>query len=235
MKMLNKNKKIIILFILILFIFLNKKFAMAQSNNLDLILTWQAINFYPNFYQGKNYPTLNSLLILKVQITKNNKLLPPENILFNWEINLNHFSEKIGLDTIKIEPLNFLLDKKNLLIKINAIIENKEMIEKIIEIPIKEPLIIIENSYPTKIINFPQANIKVFPYFFKASQYSDFKFEWYINNILYKEINSDNLKIFLNKEKYGAFNDYIILKIKIKNYNNNQEAQTKILKININF
>ncbi|MEM4648271.1 MAG: hypothetical protein QXO12_03125, partial [Candidatus Pacearchaeota archaeon] len=140
----NVAKKIIFLFFLFLifFTFTNNSLGQEEENNYNIILNWEAYNFYPNFYLNKIFPIFNSNIRAGIVVLKNNKIIDLEKYLIQWYIDDTLIAEDYGLTNIifkiKKNAGNFYI------LKVKITDEKNEKIEKNIAINIYQPIISLE-------------------------------------------------------------------------------------------
>jgi hypothetical protein len=153
----------------------------AQTNSAQIILTWQAQNFYPADYPLKPLPTVRSAVVVSAEIVKNGKLADSSQTVFTWYIEDNFFDRGSGLNSILFTASQN--DYKKNFVKVEAVYGD-ERLERTISIPITNPKIILNVPAPNREI-FPNTKIDIqaIPYFFNVTSITDLIFSWQINGV----------------------------------------------------
>ncbi len=196
------------------------------SQNYELIISWQANNYYPPNYQGKSLPVKNTNIALGVILTANNRIIDLNNFLISWYLDNQFFKEDYGLEEINF---NVLKNKKtNHFITVEIYNKNNELItKKNLILPIQEPQIVLTPFIPQ---NFPLKentllNLEILPYFFNTTNLNNLIFDWQINN-QQQTIKGDN-KLNLTITTINNQQEKLIIKNKTHNENNiNERAET---------
>src|SRR3989338_7418753 len=113
--------------------FVVAEFSFAQNSNAQIILTWQANNFYPADYQGKPLATPNSRITVALEILKNNKFLNLNQANVFWLLDDKPIDNGRGL-----KEIGFVVKKQegdNHVVRVTVQLENQKL-ESLIRIPI---------------------------------------------------------------------------------------------------
>lgn len=158
-------------------------FAYAQTvqPKPELIITWQANNFFPSDYAGKAWATPNALIILMAEILTNNKILNLTNATFYWYLDGQLLQTGQGLKKTDFKISK--LEGDNHFISLTVKPEEGGTIETSLQIPVFAPQLIIENNFrqPSLPAN-SQVLFSVTPYFFNIASFNDLDFSWQINS-----------------------------------------------------
>ncbi|MGC9046979.1 MAG: hypothetical protein ACP5IC_02605, partial [Minisyncoccia bacterium] len=225
-----KNKIFISLLFLTLFV-INIPIGSTQTpdNNVDLIITWSAYNFYPSNYLGHPLATQYTPIKLGLIAVQNNKIVDLSRNQIIWRINSAVVGNDLGLTIINYQNNN---SNDQLLIEASVMINNQVYAKNII-IPINSPSIVITNPAiddNNDIYGGQSYVINAIPYFFNIQSIDDLQFTWYVNN----QFATDANKNVLNLE-VGIPSDPVNNVISVKLYTRNKNAITESTKNTIYF
>ena len=161
--------------------------AQAQISNSQVILTWQANNFYPANYQGKALATPNSPVSVTAEVVKNSNLLDLSQANFTWYVNEKFLTSGRGVKEIVFPVKKLGGDDYFIRVKIEL---RNEQFETSIHIPIASQTIVLESPYPKQRV--PAQNriaLEAVPYFFNVPSIKDLTFSWRVNS---KDLSGDN-------------------------------------------
>jgi len=152
--------------------------AGAQSP-AQVILTWQAHNFYPANYAGKALATPNTLVKISAEILQNNKLLDLSNDTFLWYVDEKLLTRGRGLKETSFTIKKLAGDSHF----VRVAIEREEGVsESSTRIPVSKHRIVIESPYPNNLVETGnKILLQAIPYFFNISSLQDLEFFWQVN------------------------------------------------------
>lgn len=226
--------KIILLTIISGWLLIPIVIVLAQNQNInqnvpEIILTWQANNFFPSNYNGRAWPTFNSNLKVSLEVIQNNKILDVSEEEFYWYVDDVLIRRGIGLKNINFQITNY--EGENHLVYVVIKQKNGERIESAVQIPVFQPQIILENNQRS--FNWPAETIiqtTIIPYFFNVVDLNDLNFKWSINN----QTQNIGYQFSINTGRPLKPNDnQLFLKILVENKKNPSEFLEKIFKITI--
>ena len=150
----------------------------AHAEN-QIIITWQANNFYPSDYKNKALATPNTPITVAVELVSNNKLIDLSKTNITWFLDENLLTKGIGLKettfTIKKAVGDSYFLRVSLALK-NSVIDNS------IEIPVSKQILVIKTGLPEgKIKTNTTLFLEAVPYFFNVSRLTELSFSWLIN------------------------------------------------------
>ena len=170
--------------------------ATFAQTNTQIILTWQANNFYPANYEGKPLATPNSQITAAVEVLENNKLLNLERANIVWLLDDKPLSNGQGL-----KETGFAVKKRegdNHTLRVTIQLENRKL-ESLLRIPVSKKFVVIENPYPNGLIPADsEIALQAVPYFFNIASLSELSFAWQANTE--KETNLGDNRLVL---KFG--------------------------------
>ena len=164
----------------------------AQQSN-QVIITWQANNYYPSDYQGKALATNFTPVSMSVELLKDGRLQDLSQASIGWFIDGKFINRAQGLKEIlfttnKIEGNNYFIQV--------SIDLNQETFEGTARINIDSLQIVIENPHPNSTVQGGRSLIvQAIPYFFNITSLADLDFSWKING---EKISTDGNQITLN-------------------------------------
>lgn len=191
-------KKFFLPSILIIFLFFSAKIISAEQND-QIIITWQANNFYPSDYLGKALPALNTPIIVSAEIIKNGKVFDSSKTNFSWYAD----NELIG-QGINLKEVSFITkktDRDTYFIKVTTE-SNGTKNENSIRIPVSENKLVMLIPYPSHLVKAgSKTAIQALPYFFNISSLKELTFIWQINGQKYDAANDNQLILSLGTPK----------------------------------
>ncbi|MDO8557130.1 MAG: hypothetical protein Q7R98_01565 [Candidatus Jorgensenbacteria bacterium] len=153
--------------------------ALAQTTD-QVIITWEANNFYPANFLGKPLVTPGTPVTALVEVVRGGKFLNISGSNIAWYLDDNFVSEGHGKKSVTFTARQ----KDSGTHTIRAEIERAEgTLVTSLQIPITAPRVVIEAPYPNGIVQ-AQSDIflKSIPYFFTNSSLNDLIFFWQIND-----------------------------------------------------
>jgi hypothetical protein len=167
------------LLIIIIYIFLNAFFLMpvfAQTTNQDILISWEAKNLVPFWFKGKILPSAGSIINIAFEYIKNNKIVDISKQKVYWYIDGNLIQSGIGIKKINIVAPKEKFDLRVELPDLNVL--------KTIEIPVAEPMVIVDAPFPKKTITSNYFEVRALPYFFNIenNDWDYFDVLWQIND-----------------------------------------------------
>ena len=174
-------------------VFLSPLYAVGQSINSPVIITWQANNYFPANYQGRAMITPNSLIVASVELIQNGKLSDLTNANIQWYVNGIPTDGGVGFKTT-----SFIAKPQTdgyVTIKASVTIGGSEY-DNSYRVQTAQPVIIIntqnsENSVPAG----SQSTISASPYFFNISSLDDLSFFWSVNG---QTVTGNNNQVTIN-------------------------------------
>jgi len=197
------------------------------ENESDIILTWEADNFYPSDYQGKPKATPNSTINVSVLVIKNNQVVNTSNKNFVWLLDGKYLDDGYGKNKINFRVNKNRGQNHSITVRIK---DGEEQLTKGINIPIKNPELIIDKKMPSNNISLgSQIKMKSTPYFFNIDSFNNIKFYWEIisNQKINKFDNIVNLNIGNSKSLLGK-------KILVQAWAVNKKNQAEFVKSYLN-
>lgn len=198
----------------------------SQEVDSELIITWQAQNFYPSDYQGKANIAEDNSVLISAMGTLDNQVIDLSNAEFSWYIDNNLYENSVGASEIIFDA-----DKNSgnsYFIRVVVRSENVNF-EKSFNISVREQEVVIENNSPSNSLSQNEEIIlKSTPYFFNISSIDNLSFFWEINGILqdtrerFISINSENEYINSNQN---------IIKSIISNNQSPTESKRKTIQL----
>lgn len=224
------NKTIFIIgFLILTLIPLSYVFSQETESEGDLILTWEAQNFYPSNYSGKSFVTKGTPILVSASGVINNQIVDLSGAEFTWNVDRSFFKRENGANEIVFES-----DKNsgdNHFVRVTVVQDNLTFTGSI-TIPVNKPKSVIENPSVSKTIEEgEEKTLRVTPYFFNVSSINDLSFWWEINNIL-QENRSRTITIDSSSEDLGGGQN--LIRSITGNNNNDLESARSIFQLNYN-
>lgn len=181
LKIITYNLELITTFVVLLVIGYQLLVVNAQTQNQSqIIITWQANNFYPSDFSGKTAATPHSSVTAAAELLSNQKLQDVSGADIAWYLDGNFLQEGTGL-----KETSFVITKASgdsYLLRAVIQPKNGQPFEKSITVPVTNPKIIIESSYPNQTVAAnSQPHFQAVPYFMNINSVQDLNFTWQIN------------------------------------------------------
>jgi hypothetical protein len=161
----------------------------------QVILTWQANNFYPADFNGKPAATPNTPVTVAAEVLQGGKLTDLSQTTFTWYVDEKFQSRGNGLKEIV-----FTVDKSvgdSHFVRVN-IQSDSDVFENSIRIPVSSPVVILKTPYPNQLVRTgSKPEITAVPYFFNINAFRDLNFSWQLGTGEIKESGNDN-RLVLN-------------------------------------
>ncbi|HXF44231.1 MAG TPA: hypothetical protein VNK70_02080 [Candidatus Paceibacterota bacterium] len=153
--------------------------ARAQSPT-QVIITWQAINFYPADYKGKAAVTPRTPVAVAAEVLKNGKLLDLKKSNFTWLLDEKLLGRGEGLKETSFTAKKPAGDSH--LLRLTVKFEN-ESFEKAVRIPVERPRVVVKTGLAKNTVEpGGKINLVAIPYFFNVSSLDGLNFSWEIND-----------------------------------------------------
>lgn len=175
--------------------------AQAQTAP-QVLLTWQANNFYPADYQGRALATPGTPISVSAEVLRNNKFLDASKANFTWLLDEKLLTSGVGLKEVVFNVNKAPGDSHFVRVSINL---NNEVFENAIRVPVAKPTLVLDAPYPNALVKAgSKAAIEAVPYFFNISSLQKLIFSWQIGNNDPQDSGSDNELILNTGTAAGA-------------------------------
>lgn len=201
--------------------------AQAQTNT-DVIITWQAGNFYPSDYPGKALPTNGSNILASVEVIKNSKIKDISKSIITWHLDNNFLKEGVGLKNISFSVTKARGGTHYLRA---TVINDNETLETTSPIPVTDFSVAIKPFYPAgiKIKSGTKLVFQAIPYFFNISSLDGLSFLWKINNEEIKAAGDNQL--VLNVGAPTNNQELLSVSLNVQSVKNRFETANKLLEL----
>lgn len=161
-------------------------FSFAQSSP-QFIISWGSKSYVPSWYQGKIFPINNSLIGIGFEIIDGGRIANISSKKIRWYVNDKLVkNEKDGLGIKSLELNTSSYNGANINIRIVILgYDNKNNLNKSIEIPIVGPEVVIDNSNIDSRVDIGVNKFKAHPFFFNNDT-DNFIVDWAINGQKYQ-------------------------------------------------
>lgn len=137
----------------------------------ELVITWRANTYAPDFFQGKKLPIRGASISLAAQLVDNDRLIDASDKEVRWYADNNLINSGLGLNNFTyVIPQN----SGDLLSIRSVIIHRGVEVNQFSEIPIADPEAVIDDS------QLPQ--LKPYFYFFNVNSPNDLDLGWEENS-----------------------------------------------------
>lgn len=187
--------------------------ANAQDD-VRVIITWEAGNFFPSDFRGKSLPTFDTLIRASVVATKNGRFINLSSSDITWHLDGRVLRKSVGLQGINFYSTKQKGDYHFLRVDVRL----PELKSASASIPVTEPTVVIDAPYPRNIIpSGPEISLSAIPYFFNTKSIYGLAFSWRVNNRRF-QIEGDN-RFAITQEMMGGSSlpGTILVRLSIQN------------------
>ncbi len=206
--------------------------AQNKNDNTQIILTWQANNFYPADYRGKAMATQGTPVTVSAEIFINNKPIDLSQAVFTWYVD-----DEIKNSGQNLKEITFAAEKPegdSHFVRVTVKVGGRDL-ETSIRIPVSKHLIILETPYPDQLVRTEiKTQIQALPYFFNISSLADLNFSWQVNEKNLETGNDNRLILNLGEPKTNEQRE-IQIHVSVQNQRNQlefAEMRTKLTLLN---
>ncbi|MBN2197759.1 hypothetical protein JW698_00970 [Candidatus Wolfebacteria bacterium] len=231
--MIKQNYKIFITIIFLMFFaFLNVN---AQSFSPQFLISWQAQNYAPTWYQGKIFPVRGTPVEVNFEIVNNGKLVDLSDVKILWYINdelAKNEKDGLGIKTLKFNVSDYGGGEVEIRIVLPDYLEG-ELLDKIIKIPIVMPELVINSPYPDNKVEIGESFFQAIPFFFNIEFIDILSIDWTANNQKSIGLAENPYLLNLNISSETPKNTEINISALVKSILNNLEFANKSIKLNV--
>ncbi len=176
----NTFQKISTTLFLIIFLFSIFCLSFTQASSPQFMVSWQAKTYVPSWYQGKIFPTKDSMVEVRFELIDNNKIADLSREKIRWYVNddlMKNEENGLGIKSLKFLMPDYPSQTSEVRIQIFHY-KNGEILDKIIRIPSMSPEIVIDSAYPNNEINVGSSIFYAWPFFFNVANLNQLSIDW---------------------------------------------------------
>jgi len=161
------------------FYFLLSTFYFADAASPQFLVSWQSKNYAPSWYQGKIFPTKDSMVEVSFELMDNGKIADLSKEKIRWYINDNlekNEDSGLGIKSLRFSMPDYPGRTTEVRIEIFHY-KDAGVIGKIIDIPSVWPEVVIDAPYADNKIGVGLSVFKAFPFFFNVKNFYDLSAE----------------------------------------------------------
>lgn len=206
--------------------------SFAQSEPL-ILLTWQAKNFAPSGFQGKNLPIINTPIVVGLEMIEKNQIVNLKNYEIRWFLDGKFGNSGKGMTTFGFRG-GKLGGTDEHFIQAEIIDYKGKNLEKTLTIPLVKPQITIPShsqGYQVPVIRPKTNTFKALPFFFNVGKIEGLEINWEAGGIQTAGgvANQDILNLNIPETAPDGF----ILSLKVTAINKNQVLERTSQSINL--
>jgi len=164
-----------------IFYFLFSIFYLADAQiSPQFLISWQAENYAPNWYQGKILPTKGTPVEINFELIDNGKIADLSKTKVRWYVNdelVKNEDNGLGIKKIKIIIPDYAGQETEITITV-VNYKGGEQLDKIIKIPVVRPEAVINVPYPDGKIGYGVSVLEALPFFFNISNLAGLSVDW---------------------------------------------------------
>ena len=180
--------------VIFVFAFLFLHFVDAQTKP-EFLVTWQAQNYVPDWYQGKILPISGTPVNISFELIDNGEIADLSKITIRWYVNdklVINENNGLGIKNLKIN----IPDSNGMQTEIRIVVLDylESMIDKLVYIPVVGPEAVINAPYADEKIKTGSSIFELSPFFFNINNLSNLSVSWLMNG--QKPTTADNPYVF---------------------------------------
>ncbi len=190
MKNFNSKGKFVLIFLFgVGFAFLSGA-GSASAASPQFMVSWQAENYVPSWYQGKIFPTQGSRINVGFELMDNGKIIDLSKNKVRWYVNdklVKNENNGLGIKFYSFIVADYAGEDAEIKIAVLPCAggcvgyKNNEILYKIIKIPVVSPEAVIDAPYKERRISVGENRFFAYPFFFNVKNPDNFSFSWLIN------------------------------------------------------
>lgn len=193
----------------------------------QVVLTWNAANFYPSNYRGRALPSVGTPITVSAELLVNGKFADLSKANVVWYKSGNQIDSGVGLKQTITEPDSN--DLNNIFIRA-VVTLNDITAEQSIVIPVSDPVVAIEIPYPRSIIDAnSDVTLRAIPYFFNISSLGRLIFYWQIGDTKKNMGTENSISVKISNPPSEAQKTVLV-----SSFVQNKDDLTNIIKTDIN-
>ena len=150
----------------------------------DFMTSWQTKTYVPAWFEGKIFPTFQSVITVGFELVDNGKIVDLSKTPVRWYVDGKLFkNEDSGLGIKQIAIFNNKYGGDVLSIKITIPDYKGGSLEKLFDIPIKNPEVVIDVPYFQKKVSKGDNTIYAWPFFFNTLTSNNLNLQWTVDGM----------------------------------------------------
>lgn len=156
----------------------------------EFMTSWQTQTFVPAWYGGKAFPTYQSPIRIGFELVEDGKIVDLSKTAVRWYVDgklLKNETNGLGIKQITVFNKKYGGDVSS--IKISLPDYKGGVLEKLFDIPIKTPEVVIDVPYFQKKVERGSNTLYAWPFFFNATSAGSLNLRWTVDG---NELQSGN-------------------------------------------
>ncbi|MBI4034253.1 MAG: hypothetical protein HY378_01755 [Candidatus Brennerbacteria bacterium] len=179
---------------LVLLVISHQSLVSNAQTPAQVLLTWQANNFYPADYAGKALATKNTQVNVSAEVVRGGRFINLSGATFLWYVDEKLVGRGEGLKEINFTATKPVGDSHFVRISIQS---GEDVFESSIRVPVSNPAVVLETPYPNGLVRSgTRPEITAVPYFFNVGIFQNLNFFWQVGTGTTQESGNDN-RLFL--------------------------------------
>ncbi len=154
----------------------------APAVNTQVIITWQADNYFPADFEGRSLPAPYTPVVASVELLQNATLTDLSQATISWYVDDKFQNSGVGLKTFSFYAQQEDFGYASLRVRVQT--QDGASFQNSIQIPVTHPQLILQ--YPSPLNTVPansNAIITAVPFSFNISSLSDLTYYWTVNGV----------------------------------------------------
>lgn len=207
-------------------------FASAQTLP-QFLVSWQAQNYAPSWYQGKLLPINGTPVEIKFELIESGKLADLSKIKVRWYVNdglVKNEENGLGIKSLKFNIPDYGGNETEVRISLPEY-KNYPPLDYIMRIPVKNPEVVINNRYPKSEINKKNISFEALPFFFNINSLNNLSFNWSAAGQESENYTENPWLFKLNVDSQAPSGFIVSLRVSVQNLLNQMEFASKDLRL----
>jgi len=143
----------------------------------DILITWKPLVYTPPGFEGRILPVANARIVASVTVVDNGRVADLSGQTIYWYLNDEFIEGTANKRTVEFRAPAEPNSRMDLRVEIPTY-GNSGGILKTVEIPLLQPVVVIDAPFQKKMVSGESFQVHALPYFFNVSRLSYLKFSW---------------------------------------------------------
>jgi hypothetical protein len=193
----------------------------------DFMVSWQTRTYAPDWYIGKALPTYQSFIDVQFELIEDGKVADLSKAIVRWYVDDKLFkNEDSGLGIKKFTVYNQKYGGVTS-VKISLPEYKGAVLEKTIDIPVKNPEVVIDIPFFEKRIPKGESKLFAWPFFFNTLAAGNLSLQWTVDGTEVKQQRADVSSLLFTVGKDMQAGERSMIKATVVNQRKASEAVQK--------
>lgn len=229
----SKLKISVLIFSIFYFLFFVFHSGHTQTTS-QFLVSWQAQNYAPAWYQGKIFPTKGTPMNISFELIDKNKIVDVSKYRVRWYVNdqlIKNEDNGLGIKSVGVTIPDYPGNATQIRISLP---DYSNGLDKIITIPVIKPDLVIDSPYyNNQVLSGQTSSFYAYPFFFNVKTPDALSFEWLVNGQPSETPSAEPAKLDLKVEAAATSGFQINIQAIAGNVSNQLESASKNITVEI--